>query len=70
MVEIFKTDIQSKQVAADLLNSLQLAFPNYKMNVDLEDCDKILRIESNTIDIRAVKVALDEMSIQCLLIEI
>jgi hypothetical protein len=68
MVEIFKTDIQSEQVAAEILNSLQSAFPNYKMNFDLDDSDKILRIESTTIDVEAVKVVLHEISVECLLI--
>jgi hypothetical protein len=69
MVEIFKTDIQSKQVALEILTSLQSAFPDYKMNFDLEDCDKILRIESTAIDIEAVQVVLDEMRVESLLID-
>lgn len=68
MVEIFKTDIQSKQVAAEILNSLQFAFPDYQMNFDLDDCDRILRIESITIDVEAVQFALDKMSVGSLLI--
>ncbi len=70
MVEIFKTNIESKQAAADILNSLQYAFPAYKMNFDLEDCDKILRVESSPIDIDidAVRLRLNELGIDSVLI--
>ncbi len=45
MVEVFKTDI-SKKRAATLVRSLSTQFPDYKINVDLADCDKVLRVES------------------------
>jgi hypothetical protein len=44
MVEVFKTDVhEQKQVA--LLNALSARFPMLKINFDLEDCDRILRVE-------------------------
>ncbi len=46
MVEIFKTDINQKKVARTLVKTLSLQFPDYKINIDLADCDKILRVES------------------------
>jgi hypothetical protein len=45
MVEVFKTNVlrenESKQLTAKLLTH----FPDCKINFDLQDCDKILRIE-------------------------
>lgn len=48
-VEVFKTNV-SDSAAADLIRKkLQLAFPECKINFDLQDCDKILRIEGNQV---------------------
>ncbi|CAH0997090.1 hypothetical protein EMA8858_03227 [Emticicia aquatica] len=47
MIWVFKTTIKSKvqvRKVAPILNELVL--PEGKWNVDLEDCDKILRIEN------------------------
>jgi hypothetical protein len=46
MVEVFKTNVMSHDQANMLLAQLQNVFPDYKINFDLEDCDRILRVES------------------------
>lgn len=46
MVEIFKTDVQYPQQTIPVLQELQKHYPCYKLNFDLEDCDKILRVET------------------------
>jgi hypothetical protein len=46
VVEVFKTDIGKKKVARALVKSLSLQFPDYKINIDLADNEKVLRIES------------------------
>ena len=46
MVEVFKTNIQRKRTAAKVKMELLLLFPECKINFDLDDCDRILRIES------------------------
>jgi hypothetical protein len=46
MVEVFKTNIDNRELAAQLRLELLELFPNTRINFDLEDCDKILRIES------------------------
>jgi tRNA G26 N,N-dimethylase Trm1 len=50
MVEIFKTNIISKNDAQRMLNLLSDKYPNLKINFDLNDCDKILRIEGESIE--------------------
>lgn len=45
-VEVFKTDISKKKVARTLVKSLSIQFPDYKINIDHADCDKVLRIEN------------------------
>ncbi|MDQ6527776.1 hypothetical protein [Flavobacterium sp. LHD-85] len=45
VVEIFKTNIQEESDRDYVIAVMQNQFPDYKINFDLEDCDKILRIE-------------------------
>ncbi len=45
MIEIFKTDIKEKD-AALLLEVLSSSFPAFKFNFDLDDRDKILRVDT------------------------
>jgi hypothetical protein len=45
-VEIFKTNIQRKRTAAKIQMELLMLFPGSRINFDLDDCDRILRIES------------------------
>ena len=49
MVEIFKTNIDEQQQAEVLLKLLSQTFPEFKINFDLEDCDKVLRIEGSNV---------------------
>ncbi len=46
MVEVFKTDVADPKDACMLVEAIKKAFPGYKVNFDLQDCDHILRIES------------------------
>ncbi len=46
MVEIFRTNVTEEGQAVLLLKQLQLEFPAYRVNFDLEDSDNILRITS------------------------
>lgn len=46
MIEIFKTNVQKKSDASYIIAILKRKFPDYKINFDLEDCDKILRVET------------------------
>ena len=46
MVEIFKTQITGESAADAVIQQLQKHFPLAKINVDLEDCDRVLRVEA------------------------
>lgn len=48
MVEVFKTNVISKREAQVISEDLASFFPNWKIKFDLEDCDKILRIDSGS----------------------
>lgn len=45
IVEIFKTNVQEESDRDYIITVIQNQFPDYKINFDLEDCDKILRVE-------------------------
>jgi hypothetical protein len=47
MVEVFKTDVTKKKQAKLLLSVLSQQFPFAIINFDLDDCDRILRIEGD-----------------------
>ncbi len=50
MVEIFKTNVTDGVQAGLLLQLLHAQWPQYLANFDLEDCDRILRIESDSVE--------------------
>lgn len=45
MVEVFKTNVMELCDAEKLIQQIRQNFCHYSVNFDLEDCDKILRIE-------------------------
>jgi hypothetical protein len=50
MVEVFKTSVQKKEQSKMLLCILSEAFPSFKINFDLSDCDKVLRVEGDNVE--------------------
>jgi hypothetical protein len=49
MVEVFKTNVRQRRQAKLLLSLMERQFPMLKINFDLDDCDKILRVEGESI---------------------
>ena len=56
VAEIFKTNIDNSDTAELIIKQLKEILPRAKINFDLHDCDKILRIEATPceIDIQAI----------------
>ena len=48
MVEVFSTNVQNQEQARFLIGHLLALFPEARINFDLEDCDKILRVEDES----------------------
>lgn len=44
MVEVFKTNVSSREAADRLLTEIHDRFPHYQATFDLTDCDRILRV--------------------------
>jgi hypothetical protein len=45
MIEVFKTNVQERDRSRMLIQKLSQLFPATKINFDLDDCDKVLRVE-------------------------
>jgi hypothetical protein len=69
MVEIFKTDVSKKTKARNILSTLQNEFPNLKINFDLHDCDKILRVEGKIISVDKIISAMERQKYFCELLQ-
>ncbi len=55
-IEIFKTNVLNRPVAAKLVKCLEGLLAQAKVNFDLEDCDHILRVEApQAIDVALVR---------------
>jgi hypothetical protein len=69
MVEVFKTNVQKVYQADMLVNALLQFFPDSIINFDLDDCDKILRIEGSSIITERVMMLIKQNGYQCRLLK-
>ncbi|MGZ3764802.1 MAG: hypothetical protein ACXVB0_18310 [Mucilaginibacter sp.] len=65
MVEVFKTNVRQRRQAKLLLGILEKRFPLFRINFDLEDCDKILRVEGENIQREKIAKLVTENGYQC-----
>jgi hypothetical protein len=65
MVEVFKTDVQKKTQSKMLLCVLSKAFPSCKINFDLSDRDKLLRIEGDNLEALRIMILVKEYGFTC-----
>lgn len=65
VIEIFKTSINSQQAATLVKYVLSDKYPDAKINFDLEDCDRILRIENKVICVEEVTAIVNTLGHQC-----
>lgn len=45
MIEVFKTDVDNRDLARLLVNKIHEYFDHCHANFDLDDCDRILRVK-------------------------
>jgi hypothetical protein len=65
MVEVFKTNVHKKTQSKMLLCVLSQAFPSFKINFDLSDCDKVLRVEGVQLEAFHIMMLLKEYGFTC-----
>ncbi|KLT69306.1 hypothetical protein AB674_13120 [Flavobacterium sp. ABG] len=70
MIEIFKTNVNSKRQSNRILKMLKRIFPNASFIFDLEDCDKILRVDYiETVQIPVIKNEIINLGFACEILE-
>ena len=69
MVEAFKTNVQKKVQSKMLLCILSEAFPSFKINFDLSDCDKVLRVEGDNMEALRIIILVKEYGFTCELLD-
>jgi len=66
MIRVFKTNVLTSEEAEFLLTDVIIdALPQHKVTFDIEDCDKILRIEGEDFDAELVVVVLSLFGFFC-----
>ena len=65
MVEVFKTNVQKKTQSKMLLRILSEAFPSFKINFDLSDRDKVLRVEGDNMEALRIMMLVKEYGFDC-----
>jgi len=65
MVEVFKTNVQKKAQSKMLLCILSEVFPSFKINFDLSDCDKVLRVEGDNMEALRIMILVKEYGFTC-----
>lgn len=69
MVEIFKTNVEINTDAKAIVSILQRQFPHHKINFDLEDCDKILRVEGSRLELKNFIDCVNSLGFICVKLE-
>lgn len=49
MVEVFKTNVEATDESARIIDELLQRYPLNRINFDLSDCDRILRVEGENV---------------------
>ena len=69
MIEVFATDVRKKKDATVVKELLLSHFPEAEINFDLDDCDKILRIEDSVVKAEQVRQLLFCKGFKCVILE-
>lgn len=65
MVEVFKTNVAEAEHANQLVLLLQQQYPGGRITFDLEDCDRVLRVENTHVAADSVISLLQTHNYEC-----
>ena len=65
MVEVFKTNVQEVTQADNIIALLRKHFPASKINIDMHDCDKVLRVEGKDFIPVKIMALVEEHGFNC-----
>jgi hypothetical protein len=69
MIEVFKTNVENAGDANNIVQMLLQHFPGSRINFDLQDCDKILRVEGKDFCIETILTFMNESGFHCSILE-
>ena len=69
MIEVFKTNVHRATEAHRLVSLLLNHFPGSKINFDLDDCDKVLRVEGRNFITEKVMHLVQENGFSCAVLD-
>jgi len=69
LIEVFKTNVEETVHAARIVTLLLEHFPGSKINFDLHDCDKILRVEGKSFCAEKIMILVAENGFNCSVLE-
>lgn len=68
-VEVFKTNIDNRQQFNILKSEILNLFPETIISIDLEDCDKVLRIEGIYFDAEQIRAIVKTYGFECKILD-
>lgn len=68
MITVFKTNVQKAMQAKKLVSYLLQHFPGNKINIDLNDCDKVLRVEGENFKEGKIMMLVRQTGFSCSLL--
>ena len=66
MVLVYKTDVEGSLQASAVQKVLLHHFPGARITIDLEDCDRVLRIEGTELCEKTIHELVNREGFQCL----
>jgi hypothetical protein len=69
VIEVFKTDVNDEREAKMVVEMLLQSFPGSRINFDLQDCDRVLRVEGKGICNHTVILVLKQAGFCCSVLE-
>ncbi|PTR00030.1 hypothetical protein C8P68_102861 [Mucilaginibacter yixingensis] len=64
-VEIFKTNVCEPRTGQRLIKKLLRHYPEARINFDLEDCDRVLRVEGRLLSSEQIAATLQNEGFEC-----
>jgi hypothetical protein len=69
MVEIFKTNVKQASEAEQLVSHLSSLMPDCRINLDLHDSDKVLRVQGEQVIPEQVVSIAKAMGYDCMILD-
>jgi hypothetical protein len=68
-IEVFKTNVGDENQANELKSVLMHHFPGSRVNFDLHDSDRVLRIEGTDFTVKEVMLLISARGVICSMLE-